>query len=194
MAHTPDTVSPIAHYLKDLAELGEPHSVPNHILQQGREFPSQELTPVELDFIANIAWDQRAEKQCYYNAQIEALTLPSSPGITLRYAEGYVDPGLGIAVEHAWLSVNGKVVDPTIRLRTRPTDRVIGTIPDAWGYYGVEMDPEECRHVLVHGASAPLIDDPECGWPKIPGRNQRTRRRRPSTTKPRHQRQEADQP
>ena len=186
MAHIPETMSSIVQYLNILAELGGQHSVPGHILQQGREFYSQALTPVELDFIANIDWEQRAEKQCYYNAQMEALTLPSAPGITLRYAEGYVDPGLGIAIDHAWLSVNGKVVDPTVRLWTRPTERVIGTIPDAWGYYGVEMNPAECSHVLVHGASVPLIDDPGCGWPQIPGRNPRTRRRRPPTTKPKH--------
>ena len=113
-----------------------------------------------------ISWKQRAAKQCYLNSQMEVLTLPPQSGIVLRYVEGYVDPGIGHAIEHAWLSVNGKVVDPTMRVDT-PSGRIIGLIPDGWTFYGVELKPEACQHLLEHDASISLIDDYQCGWPYI---------------------------
>ena len=99
-----------------------------------------------------------------------ALTMPLEEGIRLRYAEGFVSLGGKYAVNHAWLSLNGKVVDTT--LRVNPDDdaeRVMGGIPEGWEYWGVEMDPRECLHSLEHGSMGPILDDWQCGWPMING-------------------------
>ena len=168
----PDDTSPIVRFIAILAQCSGPRSAPEHILRQGKEFISQTLTEAELDYAAMIQWTRRAEKQCYYNCQVEAILLPATTGITLRYVEGYIDPGCGIAIDHAWLSVNGKVVDPTVRLKQVMSDRVIGVIPSKWHYYGVELQPEACRHALVHQAAVSLIDDHECGYPLIPSPDQ----------------------
>ena len=159
--------SRLVKFITLLAETTGQHSPPGYILQHGREFQSEPLTELEIGFTDRIQWDRREEKQSYHNCQTEAIILPPMIGITLRYAEGYVDPGIGIAVEHAWLSVNGKVVDPTIRTDACPQQRILGIIPDQWSYYGVELEPDACLHALAHQAAVPLIDDHECGFPHI---------------------------
>ena len=172
MPHDTPNPSRLVKFITLLAETNGQHSPPGYILEHGREFQSEELTDLEIGFTDRIQWDRRAEEQCYHNCQTEAIILPPMIGITLRYAEGYVDHGIGIAVEHAWLSVNGKVVDPTIRTDD-PQQRILGVIPDQWSYYGVELEPDACLHALAHEAAIPLIDDPECGFPHI-GRGEDT--------------------
>lgn len=169
----------IPAYLEQIAALASKPSVYDHIARHGRSFSSQPLTPEEAAFVARIQWDLRQSGQCYFNAQIEALTLPSVAGISLKYVEGYTGGSGRFPVDHAWLSVNGKAVDPTLRitpqgqivtrrqLRCVPEYRVAGVIPTSWEFFGVELEPEQCWHSLHHGAAIPLIDDWECRWPLI---------------------------
>ena len=165
----PESQTPLVKYMQSAAKASGPHSVVKHVLQQGRQFKSEPLNDVEQKFVSTIFRRTHPVKQCYRNCQIEALSLPTTPSITLQYVEGYVDPGIGYAIDHAWLSVNHKVVDPTMRVST-PGRRIKGLIPDGWAFYGIELDPEACQHALVHGASISLLDDYECGWPYIPGK------------------------
>lgn len=171
-----NTVGNVAEYLRMVSQGREDRSVAGHILQNGRLFESAQLEGPEVALADLIDWDRAEEKQCWYNCQMEAMTLPPVPGAELRYVEGYVEAGRGFPTEHAWLSVNGKVLDPTLRTN-RDTGRVRGLIPPGWEYYGVEMPTEVCAHILMHGASISIIDDYECGWPMIPGLNVKARRR-----------------
>ncbi len=166
------TESRLAEHLKSLAVALDPASVHAFVAGNGRDFQREELTGEERKFVSLIPWKSRKPKQCYLNAQMEALTLPETPGITLMYTEGYVDPGMGACIDHAWLSVNGKVVDPTIRVQGEP-GRIIGLFPEGWGYYGVEIEPSRCLISLERGRAVPLIDDWENGWPMIPGKSPR---------------------
>lgn len=70
-------------------------------------------------------------KACYMNAGRMAL---SDEGAT--YVEGYVD--VGIPIKHAWLVVNGKVVDPTLK-------------PDGHvrGYFGVPFTTGYLRESIM---------------------------------------------
>ena len=158
----------IGKYLEQIVQFENGRMSPMHyIWKKGRSFDSKELTDVEREYVKRISRGEYPIKQCYRNSQIVALTARLSPETDLRYVEGYVDCGVGIPLSHAWLSVNGKVVDLTIRVDGQKYKRVHGIMPDDYEYYGVEMNPRECKHCMEHGTHISLIDDWECGWPKL---------------------------
>ena len=171
------TAQELEQYLQSLAQHTGTDSVPGHILKHGRRFASTALDDLEQAYCAQIDWRSCRIKQCWWNSQTVALTLPEMPGMTLRYVEGYVVPGISVAVEHAWLSLNGKVIDPTLRITEQPYRRIRGLFPDDWAFWGVEMEPQMCEHALEHSESTPLIDDHRCGWPLIPRRHSNVSRR-----------------
>ena len=156
----------LTHHLKMISEMAGPASVEAYVIRNGRRFESAELTDEEMEYITRIQWNLRPPKQCYWNAQMEAMILPIVPGIDLKYVEGFIDPDVGFGLDHAWLSVNGKIVDVTLRMRDTD-DRVVGNIPEDWEYIGVEMDPKVCFHIMEHKAAVPIIDDTLCGRPMI---------------------------
>ena len=173
----------IVPYLSRIAATAGPSSVQHYILNHGHAFESAELTRAELDFTNHIQWESRLPKQCFHNCQVEAMILPEMPGINLYYVEGYFADALGFPIHHAWLSLNDKVVDPT--LRVSPEDgRVIGNIPQDWEYYGVTLPTNSVEHSLKHGHIVSLIDDWECHWPLING-DSVPHRRKPTPAKQR---------
>ena len=162
--------SPLRDFLARIASVQEEHghgslSVHAHVLRHGRSFVSQNLTPEEQEYIDRCGWREHEIRQCYHNAQMTALTMPGQEGMNLLYAEGFVGLGMEYGVEHAWLSLNGKVVDTTLRTQKENDQaRVMGVIPEGWEYLGVELDPHECMHSMEHGRMGPLLDDWQCGW------------------------------
>jgi len=87
--------------------------------------------------------------QCYANAQEVAYTFPHSKA---KYVEGYYVPyETGIATEHAWLKLNGKVIDLTY--------------PGKADYFGVEIPWRLVRRYLLDGEShGPMLNDYWLGW------------------------------
>lgn len=158
----------VVDFIESLAAAAGPNTVPHHIMTHGRLYVSASLNVAEAQIVQSIQWQDRRPKECYRNAQLETITLPRVEGVTVRYAEGYVDRGTGFGIDHAWLSINGKVVDPSLRLEGDA--RVVGVIPEGWGYYGVEFEVELVHRAMGRGHWSPIIDDPENGWPQIPGR------------------------
>ena len=173
--------TPLQEYLRTIAADFEERgwadrSVHDYVLRRGRAFRSEPLTREEQKYIDLCGWQKHPIKQCYRNAQMAALTMPLQEGMSLLYVEGFVDTGMGIGINHAWLSLNGKLVDTTIRADRKKNGRkkngrgrAIGLIPEGWEYYGVEMDPQKCLHSLEHDGIGPLIDDWACGWPMLAG-------------------------
>ena len=155
----------VVRYLEQRSKFGK-RDPANYVYKNGRYFESQPLTKSEQEYVKRISRGEYPIKQCYRNSQIVALTAVPSD-ITLQYVEGYVDAGIGIPLEHAWLSVNGKVVDLTLRVKNESYKRVHGIIPENFEYYGVEMHTDEAKHCLKHGKYISIIDDWECGWPKL---------------------------
>ena len=142
-------------------------SVSHYLLERGRLFESEPLTADELAWTDSLFWRAHRPRQCYRNAQVAALTVSPPDGAALHYVEGIVmPPSVPIPIEHAWLSLGGRVVDTTVRpSRGR---RVFGTIPDEWEYFGVEMPVQVCQHIRErHREHISLIDDIGCGWPML---------------------------
>ena len=178
--------SPLTGYIKDVLRAQkslnlEDKSVHGYVLRRGRLFTSQTLTPEEQEYIDRCGWRSHQTKQCYYNAQLTALTMPEQEGMTLLYAEGFLGRrGILYGIHHAWLSLNGKVVDTTVRISLEPGEddrRPMGVIPQDLEYYGVELNPSECLHSIEHRAAEPLIDDWKCDWPLIARENQQQKPR-----------------
>ena len=171
MQGTCRTGSPLRDFLREITNAQEQHghggmSVHGYVLREGRPFDSQPLTREEQRYIDRCGWPAHQLKQCYHNAQMTALTMPREDGMELLYAEGFVGLGTRYGLAHAWLSLNRKVVDTTLRTNLKNgRARVMGEIPAGWEYWGVELDPQECMHSLdEHGRMGPLLDDWQCHW------------------------------
>lgn len=142
-----------------------------YVAKLGKGYGPAELTRAELLLLRKaVAAARRAGcqfqiKQCFYNSQ---MLIGGNPQI--QYVEGYVmkEP-LPIAIHHAWNTLNGKVIDLTMRhpIGEGRADfygcRVIGTWTDRRGYLGVEIPREEVRaHVendsdILHGLGTSVI-------------------------------------
>lgn len=113
------------------------------VLAQGRPFSADPLTLEEEALVGRAR--RRAPppepKRCFANSQRLALKCRS-----LEYVEGFVwRPGLW-PTQHAWLHIEGKVVEVTAR-------EAIGL------YFGVAFSPEEFRNqVKTCGAGMTLLD------------------------------------
>jgi hypothetical protein len=106
-----------------------------------------------------------------------SVTLFGDNQYELRYVEGYAMSI--IPVMHGWLTLNGKVVDLTMRLRSRQKrqspvhqrrlqDRVLGEFPESREYYGVTFDTDHVqREMISSGLARTLIDDWENEWPLL---------------------------
>lgn len=88
-------------------------------------------------------------KDCFCNAQ--SLVLHGATDLGINYTEGYFwKPRVVMPVQHAWVSINKKVVDLTARLdkpgkgiRGKFRDRPIGTFPEGWEYFGVDISRDD---------------------------------------------------
>lgn len=162
---------PLLDKLKYIANAIETqHNMPTvhgHVARHGRQFNSNELTSQELELLESVGWHHHKPKQCFKNAQLTALLLPKHQGIAVNYVEGFVQPPKGIPIIHAWISLNGKLVDTTVRPNGSQPNRPIGLIPQDWEYIGVELDPAVCQHTFSHRTVPSLLDDYECRWPLL---------------------------
>lgn len=121
-------------YLDDAAERFE---VAAFYREYGSFRERGELTDDERDLVDRHV-ESRQPQSCYYNAQtaIIGVFVFEDP---IKYVEGYVvsarAPG---PTPHAWLEVNGRVVDIT------PPERDASAV-----YYGVAYDPQTVRDALM---------------------------------------------
>lgn len=162
----------LREHLKRLSGLvAEHHSQPTvygHVHQHGREFTSEPLSREETRYIDTITWREHPPKLCSHNAQMAALTLPPQPGMVLKYTEGYILRNVPVPILHAWISLNGKLVDTTVRIGGEsPLQRPMGATPNGWEYIGIEMDPKSCLHSLSHGQAISPLDGHLCRWPML---------------------------
>ena len=132
------------------------------IKRHGVPFRSAPLTEEEQKVIARFLKRKGCyrAKMCHYNAQSISMALSS-----MKLVEGYVFPSL-IPIYHSWNSLNGKVIDFT--LRDDAGNPILGTIPQGWEYFGVTMPDETAQGRWADtGMAGPVIDDFERGFPLL---------------------------
>jgi hypothetical protein len=138
----------------------------DYVLRHGMAFTSQPLTKAERNLVLKAAECRTyRERECFYNAQFVASLLPD----IFTYCEG-----IALAIiptHHAWVTLNGKVVDLTWRVKgTR--DRNLGTFKPPYAYHGVSFPARDWslwweQHGMV---AVPVLDDWKAGWPILQGK------------------------
>ena len=154
------------------------------VIDRGQFMVPNYLTDDELELVTNSV--ERAAsyfncscytKECYYNAQVLAMINPE-----FVYHEGYANAITPML--HAWVTLNGKVIDVTWRnsgatpLGERTSiplgedgddldERRLGGFGERVTYCGVAFTSEQLlEHIdLDHGG--PMIDRWEDGWPVL---------------------------
>jgi hypothetical protein len=125
------------------------------IMQHGKFYQPQELKSHEALIIKKalkrIGFVPK-KKECFYNAQMLALTDNSNQ---IKYCEGFALTI--IPTNHAWIEINGKVVDPTWDVDGK---MILGTFPDDKSYFGFNMSKSDIRDKQFKtGMACSFLDD-----------------------------------
>jgi len=141
-------------------------SVYEYVLENGVEFASSPLTADELKVLKGAIAGHRLAykpKLCFYNAQHLAQRNRSC-----RYVEGFMmSRGIPIPIEHAWNSINGKVVDFTM-VHANGGKPILGEVPEGWEYLGVELATRMITSLWSRrGQSVPLVSNYLDGFPLL---------------------------
>lgn len=122
------------------------------ILEQGTSFMESILSKTLKETNEWKKHHKPKSKACFYNAQMFLLICEKG-----EYFEGYCYDNL-LPVHHAWIVIDGKVVDFTLEARDRSLARlkIKSNSLDAV-YLGV-MVPKETimQHIVKHGVSEPV--------------------------------------
>jgi hypothetical protein len=124
------------------------------IMQHGKHYISQTLTKEESNYLKKIYYETKRYKmkQCFYNAQ----SLSQFSGDKIKYIEGYLYSGI-IPIEHAWNTLNGKVLDFTMS-HANDGKPILGIIPAGWDYFGVDLPVKMItKYWAEHGTSDSMI-------------------------------------
>lgn len=181
-----DSLAAMVRSRKALAHLNgltiaTPYCCPeDYVLRHGSGYASQPLTATEDAQVRAVIKATRSRfpiKQCYANSQRVVTSGATADGAgVVKYVEGYVMlSDVCIPILHGWLSVNGKVVDLTLRKRGEPRvrgplgDRVFGTFQNR-AYIGVEFPTRYVQDVLVSSEHyTSLLDNWFDRWPLLTG-------------------------
>jgi hypothetical protein len=172
-----------AEMIGQLGGRGDLMTQERYVLDKGTQMASTEpLTDEQYAYLRMITGAiECLPKQCFYNAQMMTLTDSYHETQRVKYHEGYVWTGI-MPIPHAWITLDGKIVDVTLSTDPESTqrffdgeppredlmDRVLGVIPDEWEYIGVPMGGEYVvSFMLEKMESRSLIDNWQDGWPLL---------------------------
>ena len=148
----------------------------HYVLTHGKTYPSDPIPKERKAEILAAIKKHRIKfpiKQCFGNC-LEFVLKTKLPGVT--YVEGYATAI--IPIHHAWLSVDGYVFDPTLRL-AHPPERKRDSVAHnrIWGdlqgreYIGVEFPDWGLHHrrAVETELLQSVIDDWQNDWPALRG-------------------------
>jgi len=142
------------------------HSIEDYILKNGKQFESIPLSNAERKAVDTILSYLKKTKraprkgECFLNSFRLLANRHRAPGpFQWKYVEGY-EWTVAIPIYHAWVSLNGKVVDSTLGY--------YGEFPEEEEYFGVEFPPETYTfYVARHWETRALIDNYWERWPLL---------------------------
>ena len=163
-----------------------------YLLDKGKDMVSSPLDGEQKEmaiFLSQLNGNPKA-KQCFYNAMFMCMVSHSDSDLIsrIKYCEGYVSCKAPFPVHHAWITLDGKIVDVTMTTNNYTleqmtefmelgtelprsedlSDRILGEIPEGWQYFGVEYDAKEiAKDFIDRKTSFSVIDDWERGWPLL---------------------------
>lgn len=162
-----------------------------YVLDHGRAMSSESLTTEQKDIVESFTqhFDPKA-KECFYNAMFMCMVSVWGEKLhpRLKYCEGFVKSSAPFPVHHAWVTLDGVLIDLTLTT-TKYTldqlnafmyegielprnedlsDRILGEIPEGWDYFGVEFEAKKVGQQFVQRESSfSMIDDWEKQWPLL---------------------------
>lgn len=160
-------------------------SIPDYLLDRGRMFDESEpLTDEQFEYLAMIAEEcdiPFEPKACFLNSMVLSI-IDCDFEDRITYCEGFCSGRAGLPFPHAWVLLDDRVVDLTYSTREesaqdfiegRPPqadlkDRILGTIPKNWDYFGVEyQNLVVAEYYDTHEEIGSLVDDWERGHPLL---------------------------
>ena len=171
MTEGPKSITGVRQYLELLVGMrASDISMEGLVLKHGVPFESHALTLAEIH-IVHTAYKKAAvrcafeQKECWWNAK--ALVKADKTG-ALRYVEGYAINM--IPTMHAWVEINGKVVDLTWRKNYKEPGRFenwrVGVFEPPLEYHGIVFTKEELAEFMPKHKGS-LIDNYEERWPLL---------------------------
>ena len=171
MTDGPQTIISVRQYLELLLKMrASDISMGGFVLQHGVAFESHAMTENEI-MIVHTAYKRAAvrcafgQKECWWNAK---ALVKADRTKTLRYAEGYANNM--IPMMHAWVEINGKVVDLSWRKNYKEPgcfeNWCVGIFESPIEYHGVIFSAEELAEFMPKHKGS-LIDNYGERWPLL---------------------------
>lgn len=152
----------------------------DYVLDRGTVQPaSSALTEEQYEYLMRcVAFRPMPPKQCFHNSQ---MLLTNDQEGRLQYKEGFAYTG-ALPVHHAWVELDGKLVDVTRSLRKEAVqefldgvepqndlrDRVLGEIPTDWIYLGCSFDTDLLiNRIVERGATCCILDNWQDRYPEL---------------------------
>jgi len=151
----------------------------DYILDRGEPMVGEEsLTPAQLDYLLTVAPSGCEPKLCFRTALLLTLLADSD---RIVYVEGFA-LSRSLPVPHAWVLLDGKLVDLTWSVRDEATkdfldglpaqedllDRILGVTPKGWKYFGVKFQRKMVREYFDEvDEVGSIIEDWERGFPLL---------------------------
>lgn len=123
--------------------------------EYGKIMGGLSISPADTQYLNDVAlrihargWGQFRIKLCYENCLLLRLHDDEN---RLGYCEGYADAGCG-AIQHAWVTINGSVADPTLDAAER------GSAPDPYRvYFGIEIPRRQILDLIKCECESPFV-------------------------------------
>jgi hypothetical protein len=184
-------------YLQMMAMSQAPHipqsmiSKEQYILDNGRAMSSEPLDEEQRSIIDTFTNQFEPQvKECFFNAMFMCMVAQWRDDLhpRIKYCEGFAQSISLFPVHHAWITLDGKVVDLTLTTNKYTleqltafmhegvelprnedlSDRILGEIPEDWQYFGVEFESKKvARQFMERESSFSMIDDWERQWPLL---------------------------
>lgn len=143
-----EQISNLRSFLQNISSIIGPNprglyysSLYDFIYKNGKLYQSSKLTDREMLELKEVldSSDYYKQKECFFNAQKIAV---NNLGINIKYVEGFLfDNKVPIPIEHAWNTINDKVLDFTCK-HLNEGKPIIGVIPEGLEYIGVALSPK----------------------------------------------------
>ena len=152
----------------------------DYVLDRGTPQPaSAPLTEEQYEYLMRcVASRPMVPKQCFHNSQ---MLLTNDRECRLQYKEGFAYTGV-IPVHHAWVELDGKLVDVTRSTRKEAVqefldgvepqydlrDRVLGVVPSGWVYLGCSFDTDTLiDRIVERGETRCVLDNWQDRFPEL---------------------------
>lgn len=153
----------------------QPKSFEGVVLEHGNEFSDEPFTKEEEALIEKLFEGVPCEmKQCFHSNQTALLRNTYNDLFDqFQYHEGYVAAAI-VPVLHAFVTINNKVVDVTLRNHDDYTEDMMTRVREnrkRYDYIGIPFKNKRViDEVIDRGESFSVIDDWKTGFPMLTGK------------------------